>query len=78
MIAAYLEGEGYLSSAMTLMDEANVVRVPPKSLVFRRGGVFICRIFALWGLSCSAAAPSAGSERQFPSGFRERAGTAIL
>mmetsp|Transcript_61293 Transcript_61293/g.146413 ORF Transcript_61293/g.146413 Transcript_61293/m.146413 type:complete len:633 (+) Transcript_61293:145-2043(+) len=26
MVAAYLEGEGYLSSAMTLMDEANVVK----------------------------------------------------
>ncbi|KAJ1492341.1 hypothetical protein T484DRAFT_3640829 [Baffinella frigidus] len=35
MVAAYLEGEGYLSSAMTLMDEANVVGLPPKRLVCR-------------------------------------------
>ena len=71
MVAAYLEGEGYLSSAMTLMDEANVVRVPPKSLVISHGGVFACRKSALWAVSCGTAGPLIDSGRYFPSGCRE-------
>lgn len=77
MVAAYLEGEGYLSSAMTLMDEANVVGLPPKRLVCRWCG-FPDGISERWPVLCGPAALSEGSQRLFRSGFLARERNTVL
>ena len=64
MIAAYLEGEGYLSSAMTLMDEANVVSrrgSPAGGAGWREGGNW--GVQACCALRPARCAPASGGSR---------------
>ena len=64
MIAAYLEGEGYLSSAMTLMDEANVVSrrgSPAGGAGGREGGNW--GVQACCALRPARCAPASGGSR---------------